>query len=130
VETSALADADVIVSAGRGIGRQENLSLIYRLASVFSRSAVGGSRPVCDAGWLQYKQQVGMTGATVTPKLYIACGISGAMQHVSGMRGAGFIVSINTDPNAAIFNVSDVCIAEDAAEFLSLLISELKDTQD
>ena len=73
-------------------------------------------------GWLEYRQQVGVTGATVTPELYMACGVSGAVQHVSGMRGAEFVVAINTDPNAAIFNVADVCILEDLTTFLPALI--------
>ena len=72
---------------------------------------------MCDMGWLEYKSQVGLTGATVRPRLYLACGISGATQHLAGMRSAGFIVAINTDPNAAIFNVADVCIVEDLTTF-------------
>jgi electron transfer flavoprotein alpha subunit len=73
-------------------------------------------------GWLEYRQQVGVTGATVTPELYMACGVSGAVQHVSGMRSAEFVVAINTDPNAAIFNVADVCILEDLTTFIPVLI--------
>lgn len=124
VEDSALAEAQVIVSAGRGIGKKENLGLIYQLAALFPKSAVGGSRPVCDMGWLEYKRQVGLTGTTVTPKLYLACGISGAPQHIAGMGGAGFIVAINTDPDAAIFNVADVCIVEDLTTFIPACIEE------
>ncbi len=122
---SALSDAKVIVSAGRGIGKKENLEVIYELARVLPRSAVAGSRPVCDIGWLEYKQQVGQTGATVAPNLYIACGISGAMQHVVGMRGSGFIVAINSDPTAAIFNIADVCVVEDLGTFMPSLLQEL-----
>ncbi len=122
MDVSAVTEADVIVAAGRGIGNKDNLDLIYRLASLFPRSAVAGSRIVCDSGWLDYAQQIGVTGSTVSPKLYIACGISGAIQHVSGMRGSGFIVAINTDPKAAIFNVSDVCIVEDLSSFIPILI--------
>jgi electron transfer flavoprotein alpha subunit len=122
VDVSAIAEADVIVAAGRGIGDKDHLDLIYRLAALFSKSAVGGSRIVCDSGWLDYAQQIGVTGCTVAPRLYIACGISGAIQHVSGMRGSGFIVAINTDPKAAIFNLSDVCIVEDLATFIPILI--------
>lgn len=121
-EGSALKEAEVIVSAGRGIGKKENLGLISRFAALFPGSAVGGSRPVCDLDWLEYKQQVGITGATVTPRLYIACGISGSVQHLSGMRGAGFIVAINTDPDAAIFNVADVCIVDDLTTFIPAFI--------
>jgi electron transfer flavoprotein alpha subunit len=126
-EDSALSEAEVIVSAGRGIGSKKNLDLISRLAALFPRSAVGGSRPVCDLDWLEYKQQVGITGATVTPTLYIACGISGSVQHQSGMRGAGFIVAINTDPDAAIFNIADVCIVEDLTTFIPSFIEEYED---
>jgi electron transfer flavoprotein alpha subunit len=122
MDDSVVAEADVIVAAGRGIGDKDHLGLIYRLAALFPKSAVGGSRIVCDSGWLDYAQQVGVTGCTVAPSLYIACGISGAIQHVSGMRGSGFIVSINTDPKAAIFNMSDVCIVEDLATFIPILI--------
>ena len=117
-EDARLSEADVIVAAGRGIGRQENLPLIERLAALFPRSAVAGSRPICDNKWLEYKRQVGFTGATVSPKLYIACGISGAIQHTVGMQGSGFIVAISTDPNAAIFNIADVCIVEDLTTFI------------
>jgi len=123
-ENAALAGADVIVSAGRGIGKKENLRVIYNLSNLWPGSAVGGSRPVCDSGWLEYGQQVGTTGATVAPKLYVACGISGASQHVVGMNGSGFIVAINRDPEASIFNVADVCIVEDLITFIPCLIKE------
>ncbi len=104
------------------MGDEENLELVRNLAEQFPQSAVCGSRPIIDAGWMAYSRQVGVTGATVSPALYIACGISGAVQHVSGMRSAGFVVSINTDPGAAIFNVSDVCIVEDLAVFIPLFV--------
>jgi electron transfer flavoprotein alpha subunit len=123
LQDTAIAEAEVIVSAGKGIGKKENLALIYQLADLFPKSAVGGSRSVCDMGWLEYKSQVGLTGATVRPRLYLACGISGATQHLAGMRSAGFIVAINTDPNAAIFNVADVCIVEDLTTFIPVLIA-------
>jgi electron transfer flavoprotein alpha subunit len=123
-QDSALSEAEVIVSAGKGIGKKENLALVYRLADLFTKSVVGGSRPVCDMGWLEYRRQIGLTGATVTPKLYLACGISGASQHLAGMRGAGFIVAINTDPKAAIFNSADVCIVEDLTTFIPVFIKE------
>jgi electron transfer flavoprotein alpha subunit len=119
---AALAEAEIIVAGGRGIGKEENLELIRQLASLFPKSAVGGSRPVCDMGWLEYKRQVGLTGATVTPRLYLACGISGASQHVIGMRGAGFVVAINRDPDAAIFNFSDVCVVADLKRFIPAFI--------
>jgi len=120
-----LAEARVIVAAGRGVGKLENLSLIHDLAAAFPRSAVGGSRPVCDMGWLEYKSQIGLTGATVSPALYIACGISGTAQHVAGIRDADFVIAINSDPNAAIFNVADLCIVEDLTTFIPTLLAVL-----
>jgi len=120
-----LSIARIIVSAGRGIGEAENLQLIRNLASVLPRSVVCGSRPVIDLGWMTYDRQVGITGAIVTPDLYIACGISGAAQHAGGMKGSGFIVSINTDPMAAIFNLSDICIVEDLKTFIPLLLEKM-----
>jgi len=123
-EESTLAEAEVIVSAGRGVQKKTNLDLIFKLAALFSRSAVAGSRLVCDAGWLEYKRQVGLTGATVSPKLYIAGGISGAAQHLAGMRNAGFVVAINIDPDAAIFNIADICVVEDLTAFIPVFIAE------
>ena len=120
-----LSAARVIVSAGRGIGEEENLQLVRNLASAIPQSVVCGSRPVIDLGWLTYDRQVGVTGATVTPDLYLACGISGAAQHVSGMKGSGFIVAINTDPMAAIFNLSDICIVEDLKTFIPVLLEAM-----
>ena len=120
--SDSLTEAKIVITAGRGIGNQENLKIIHQLAKLFPESTVGGSRPVCDMGWLEYHQQVGVTGATVKPGLYMACGVSGAVQHVSGMRGAKYVVAINTDPNAAIFNVADVCIVEDLTTFIPALI--------
>ena len=122
---SKIKDAEVIVSAGRGIGRKENLSLIKRLANLFPRSAIGASRSVCDLGWLEHKHQIGTTGQTVSPRLYIACGISGAFQHVAGIRGAQTIVAINRDPHAAIFQVAHYCIVEDLETFIPMLLDEL-----
>jgi electron transfer flavoprotein alpha subunit len=123
-DTSGISETDYLIAAGMGIGDEENLEFIYQLAKLFPKSAVAGSRIVCDMGWLEYKCQVGVTGATVTPELYIACGISGAVQHVSGMRGSGFIVAINTDPAAAIFHVADICVVEDLKTFIPALIEE------
>ena len=128
VDTAGIAEADVIVAAGQGIGERDHLELIRKLASLFSKSAVAGSRIVCDRGWLDYSCQVGVTGATVTPRLYIACGISGALQHVTGMRGSEFIVAINKDPTAAIFQVSDVCVVEDLTTFIPEFIEACKNT--
>jgi electron transfer flavoprotein alpha subunit len=119
-----LTQAQVVVAGGRGIGKPENLELIHRLAGLFSRSAVAGSRPVCDLGWLDYGSQVGLTGAMVSPKLYISCGISGARQHTVGMRGSDFIVAISSDPAAAIFNLADVCIVDDLTAFIPALLDQ------
>ena len=121
---SSLKDAEVIVSAGRGVGKKDNLVFISELAGIFPRSAVGASRSVCDMGWMEYSRQIGATGRTVSPKLYIACGISGAVQHISGMKGSQVIVAINTDPHAAIFRIAHYCIVEDLVSFIPLLISE------
>jgi len=120
-----LSAAKVLVAAGRGVGEEENLELVQQLAELFPQSATCGSRPVVDAGWMPYNRQVGITGATVSPSLYIACGISGATQHVSGMRSSGFVVSINSDPGAAIFNMSDICIVEDLKTFIPQVIELL-----
>ncbi len=119
---SALKDAEVIVSGGRGLGKKENASLIRRLAALFPRSAVGASRSACDLGWFEHKHQIGTTGQTVSPKLYIACGISGAFQHVSGIRGSQTIVAINADIHAPIFQVAHYGIVEDLETFIPLLI--------
>jgi electron transfer flavoprotein alpha subunit len=91
---------------------------------------VAGSRPICDKKWLTYNQQVGVTGASVKPKLYIACGISGASQHTAGMRDARCIVAINTDPHAAIFNIADICIIEDLTTFIPRLIRQAHATSE
>ncbi|MBI5585699.1 MAG: electron transfer flavoprotein subunit alpha/FixB family protein [Deltaproteobacteria bacterium] len=129
-ETGAdLRAAETIVAAGRGIGRPDNLELIRSLAGLFPRSSVAGSRPLCDLGWLKYNQQVGLTGTTVAPRLYLACGISGAYQHVAGMKDSGFIVSINRDPRAAMVNWSDLVIVEDLETFLPLLIETIQNVR-
>ncbi|MEW6077933.1 MAG: electron transfer flavoprotein subunit alpha/FixB family protein [Thermodesulfobacteriota bacterium] len=113
--------ADIIIAAGRGIGDRENLELVHRLARLFPNAAVAASRPLCDLKWLPYSRQVGATGKTVAPKLYLACGISGAQQHVYGMKDSQWIAAINTDPNAAIFSVADYCVVEDVTTFLPVL---------
>ncbi len=116
-----LDEAEVIISAGRGIGNIEHIGLIERISGIFMKSAVGASRPVCDMGWLPYGRQVGITGKTVSPKLYVACGISGSPQHVAGMKNSGIIVAINTDPGAAIVSLAHYIIIEDLVPFLILL---------
>jgi electron transfer flavoprotein alpha subunit len=121
-EDTDLAAAEVIVAAGRGIGGGENIALLRQLASLFSRPALGASRAVCDASWLPCRFQIGQTGKTVAPRLYIACGISGALQHLAGMRGSQCIVAINRDPRAAIFQAADVAVVEDLVSFIPLLV--------
>jgi len=123
-QDSSISEAKVIISAGNGIGAKENLDLIYRLADIFPGSTVGGSRILIDRGWLEYRQQIGLTGAQVAPDLYVACGISGASQHLAGMRKSGFVVAINRDPKAAIFNESDICVVEDLKAFIPAFIDE------
>ncbi len=126
-ETVRLEESDVIISAGRGIGAQENLELIREVARLFPNSAVGASRIICDQKWLPYAHQVGVTGKTVSPRLYMACGISGSQQHISGMKGSQIIVAINTDPQAAIFSISDYIIIEDLKTFLPTLMQKHKE---
>ena len=121
-----LTKAEVIISAGRGIGDAEKLELIRRLAECFEKSAIGASRPVVDAGWLPLEHQVGQTGQTVRPKLYLACGISGAIQHTAGMSGSELIVAINTDRDASIFNVAHVGIVQDLYGFLPVLMEKIR----
>ena len=111
--------ATVIVCAGRGVGTRENLGAVEGFAALFPNAAMGVSRPLVDNGWMAYRFQVGITGATVSPEVYIACGISGSSQHLAGIMGSKTIISINSDPNAAIFNHSDYCIVEDVLTFIS-----------
>jgi len=120
-DTSDITTAPILVAVGNGIGNQENISLAHRLARCLPKAAVAGTRIICDRGWLGYERQVGVSGAIVTPALYIACGISGASQHVMGMRGAGYVIAINTDPRAPIFNEADICIVEDITRFIPLI---------
>jgi electron transfer flavoprotein alpha subunit len=128
-EFSDLSEAEVIVSAGKGIGNHENLELIQKLAALFQKSAIGGSRAVCDIGWLGYKHQIGMTGKTVAPKLYIACGISGSAQHTYGMRQSQCIVAINTDPQAPIFRIADYGVVEDLTTFIPVILETRRKQQ-
>ena len=121
-----LGDADVIISAGRGIRNPENLHLLEELANIFPKSALGSSKAACDLGWLGYQHQIGITGQTVSPRLYIACGISGAVQHISGMRGSQTIIGINSDRYALIFNVADYGIVENLETFIPILLEEFR----
>jgi len=115
----------VLVSVGRGIGSQDNLAIAEALAAALS-GAVSGSRPVIDQGWLPLSRQVGKSGATVKPKLYLAVGISGAPEHVEGMKNSELIIAINTDPQAPIFQVAHYGIVGDAMDTLSALTEELQ----
>ncbi len=122
----ALSAADVVVSAGRGVGKAENLSNIRALAALFPKSAIGSTRAVCDLGWLDYTHQIGSTGNRVSPRLYIACGISGAIQHLAGMKDSRMVIAINTDRQASIFGIARYGIVEDVNTFIPLVIDALK----
>lgn len=119
-----LSQAERIVAVGRGIKSKENLEVAMKLAEALG-AEVGASRPICDAGWLPMERQIGSSGQTVAPKLYFALGISGAIQHLVGMKGARTIVAVNKDPDAPIFEVADFGIVGDIFEVVPAVIQEL-----
>jgi len=124
-EGPSIEDAQVIVAGGRGLGGPENFTLVEELAKALG-GAVGATRAVVDAGWYPYSTQVGQTGKTVAPKLYIACGISGAIQHKVGMQSSGVIIAINKDPNAPIFEFSDLGVVGDVHSVVPKLTELVK----
>lgn len=124
-ERVKLDEAEIIVSGGRGLGKPENFQLLAELAECLG-AALGSSRPPVDEGWISYAHQIGQTGKTVCPKLYIACGISGSVQHMAGMQTSETIVAINSDPNAPIFEIATYGIVGDLFKVVPLMIRELK----
>jgi electron transfer flavoprotein alpha subunit/NAD-dependent dihydropyrimidine dehydrogenase PreA subunit len=124
-ETVNLMDAEVIISGGRGVGGPENFAVIRELANVLG-GAVGASRAAVDAGWIPYEHQVGQTGRTVRPKIYVACGISGSIQHQAGMKTSDIIVAINKDPEAPIFKIATYGIVADLFQTVPMMTQEFK----
>ena len=117
--------AEVIIAIGRGIKGQEHIALAEKLAEVLGGD-IAASRPICDAGWLPIDRQIGSSGQTVAPKLYVALGISGAIQHLVGMKNAGTIVAVNKDPEAPIFDIADYGIVGDIFEVMPVLTEEIQ----
>ena len=122
-----LESAELIVSVGRGIEKEENKSIAFDLAKVIG-AEVSASRPVVDAGWLPSSRQVGSSGSTISPKLYLSLGVSGAIQHVVGMKGSKNILAINKDPDAPIFEIADYAVVGDLLEIVPKLITALQDS--
>ncbi|MBN1576657.1 MAG: electron transfer flavoprotein subunit alpha [Chitinispirillaceae bacterium] len=124
--TVNITEADIIVSGGRGMMKPENFSVLRELAEVLG-GAVGASRAAVDAGWIPYSHQVGQTGKTVCPKLYIACGISGSVQHMAGMQSSDFIIAVNKDPDASIFQIANLGIVGDVLEIVPALVGSFRE---
>ena len=125
-ETVNICEADIIVAGGRGLGSAKNFQLVQELAKAIG-GAVAATRGAVDEGWIPYPHQVGQTGKTVCPKLYIACGISGAIQHIAGMQSSEVIIAINKDPDAPIFNVATYGIVGDVQEVLPIMIKKIRE---
>jgi electron transfer flavoprotein alpha subunit len=123
-----LTQAQIIVSGGRGVGASEKIDVVKELAEALG-GQIGASRAVTDAGWLPHEHQIGSSGVTVNPKLYVAAGISGAIQHVVGMKGSGYIVAFNKDADAPIFGVADVGVVGDLFEYLPALTKAVKEAK-
>ena len=123
-----LSDANIIVGVGRGIGSERNIRLAQELADALG-GTLGSSRPVVDIGWLPYSRQVGQTGKTVAPKIYIACGISGAIQHLAGLADIETVIAINSDPEAPIFKIANYGIVGDVREILPLLTEKIRESK-
>lgn len=126
---SPIQEADVIIAGGKGMKDGKNFELLFELARLLN-GAVGASRSAVDMGWIPYSHQIGLSGKTVSPRLYIAFGISGAVQHIAGMSSSELIVSINKDPDANIFRISDFGIIGDALEILPLMIRKIKNMEE
>jgi electron transfer flavoprotein alpha subunit len=124
-QTVDLSQAEIIVAVGRGIKEQKNMALAENLAAALG-GEVAASRPICDNGWLPLERQIGSSGQTVAPKLYVAMGVSGAIQHIVGMKGSRTIVAINKDPEAPIFEIADVAVVGDLFQIVPALTEEIK----
>lgn len=127
ISDQRLEKAQVVVAGGRGLGSEERLPLLYDVADIFKNSAVGGSRVACDMGWFSYALQIGETGRSVSPALYLACGISGSPQHLAGIQDARTVVAVNTDSRAPMLNRAHYAVIEDLAAFLPVLKERYED---
>ena len=125
-EVVSIVDADIVVSGGKGLGEPKGFEVVRELAKALG-GAVGASRPTVDEGWMEYRHQVGLSGRTVRPKLYVACGISGAVQHLAGMKTSDVIIAINKDPGAPIFGVSSLGAVGDLYEIIPHLIEKIRE---